>query len=106
MTCIKCGKDNDSANYKNMSNAAMCFSCNYWHDALLESNKLIINGCIYFDCGWADKSQGFLGFGGRVFTYRKLDSDEVVVTNNLWNGSKIPEIWRIPDNAEFIQSKT
>jgi hypothetical protein len=101
MICTKCKQVNDSANYKNMSNPDMCFLCNYWHDALAQPDKLIINGCIYFDCGWSNS--GCLGFGGRKFTYRKLTPDSLpITTNNLWNGARIPELWHMPDNAEFI----
>lgn len=98
--CTKCGELNDSANYTNIVNIEYCFNCNYWNAALFGNDFIVMNGVYYVDAGWKEK--GLLGFGGRVFKYRKLGSDEIITTNNMWNGSKIPEVWAVPDNAEMV----
>jgi hypothetical protein len=46
-----------------------------------------------------------MGFGGKVFHIKFLDSDMVMKVNNLWTQGKIPEYFRkaLPDNAVFIE---
>lgn len=100
MNCTKCGELNDSDKYYAMENPDYCFNCNYWNAHLASEGYLVIHGLYYIDEGWKEK--GTLGLGGRVFKYRKLGSDEIITTNNMWNGSKIPEVWAIPDNAELV----
>lgn len=66
-------------------------------------NKVIVGKRIYFDCGiQKGGSSIFLGFGGREFTYKRNDSEEVVTTNNMWNGSEIPSTHYEGDNAVFL----
>lgn len=47
----------------------------------------------------------FKGHGGRLFTWRMLDTGEVRSSRNLWSQGEIPErFWdRLPDNAEWVR---
>lgn len=67
---------------------------------------LVIDGCIYTDAGYRpNEKSSFLGYGGRRFKYKRFDSDEEVLTNNLWNGTALSELIMkfMPDNAEWIK---
>ena len=46
----------------------------------------------------------FRGYGGRGIKI-KLQTGEIIVTNNLWHNGKVPKEFRdrLPDNAEFIK---
>ncbi len=46
-----------------------------------------------------------LDYGGRKFKYKRYDSDEPVLTNNMWNGTELPEYFLdcMPDNAEWVK---
>lgn len=82
-----------------------------YHVLLLDSynrnskSTLIINSCMYSDGGYSNEPDRFLGYGGRKFKYKRYDSDEEVLTNNLWNGTELPEYLLdfMPDNAEWIK---
>ena len=52
----------------------------------------------------APSRKSFLGHGGRVWRIEYLDSDQTVVTNNLWHAGEIPERFqeRFPVNARLI----
>ncbi len=52
----------------------------------------------------AEGKKGFLGHGGRVWRIEYVDSDKVVVTNNLWHSGEIPERFqeRFPVNARLM----
>lgn len=94
-----------------MIDRQLCFNCNYWEGKAEElrtttdPRRLIIGHNIYMDAGYSKGASAYLGFGGREFRYRRVGSDEVILTNNLWSGSVLPpEYWaEFPDNAEFIR---
>ena len=96
-----------------MNEHGICFSCNYWRERVEELQRpdrpkkmLIIDHHIYMDAGRrADDDKSLLGFGGREFKYRRFDTGEEIITNNLWSGSRMPaKYWeQVPDNAEFIR---
>ena len=93
-----------------MIDRQLCFHCNYWEEMANElrtatdPRRLIINHRIYLDAGYSKDARTFLGFGGREFRYRRVGSDEVILTNNLWSGATLPpEYWaEFPDTAEFV----
>lgn len=94
-----------------MIDRKLCFHCNYWeemaNDLRNDSNprRLIINHHIYLDAGRSRGNPTHLGFGGREFSYRRVGSGEVISTNNLWSGARLPpEYWaEFPDTAEFVK---
>ena len=95
-----------------MIDRQLCFHCNYWENKAEElrananPRRIIIDHNIYMDAGYNKKdTRGYLGFGGREFRYRRVGSDEVILTNNLWSGGVLPpEYWpEFPDNAEFVK---
>lgn len=67
-----------------------------------KSNMVIINGCMYIDNGYKPHEKSiFLGYAGRKFKYKKIDSGEEVLTNDMWNGTKLSDliVEFMPDNA-------
>ena len=83
----------------------MCFTCAFWSAQVDRKDESIrIAGVQYTDGGWRKGNPNFNGYGGRVFRYRFLDSEEIHETNNLWHqGEVIPRfVTRLPDNAYFI----
>ena len=93
-----------------MIDRQLCFHCNYWEEMANElranenPRRIIIGHHIYMDAGYSKDARGLLGFGGHEFRYRRVGSDEVVLTNNLWSGDVLPpEHWaEFPDTAEFV----
>lgn len=72
----------------------------------LIGKPLIINGRYYVDGGNKPNSEKkYLGFGGRKYKYRRFNSDKIIESNNLWNGTVIEDDIRkfIPDNAEWVK---
>lgn len=94
-----------------MIDRQLCFHCNYWENKAEElrtttdPRRLIIDHYIYMDAGYSKDARSLLGFGGREFRYRRVGSDEVILTNNLWAGSVLPpEYWaEFTDTAEFVK---
>lgn len=107
--CLICAKEGcNDANHYVLTNQNICFNCHYWQGIVADKNRLlIIDGSVYSDSGWSNDNNKYLGFGGRIFNYRRLPGGQPVKTNNLWNGTPIPEIWRdlLPDNAEWTDRK-
>lgn len=71
-----------------------------------DKSTLVINSCMYSDAGYDPHSKSaYLGYGGRKFKYKRYDSDEPVLTNNMWNGTELPEYLLdfMPDNAEWVK---
>lgn len=71
-----------------------------------DKSTLVINSCMYSDAGYdAHTKSAYLGYGGRIFKYKRYDSDELVTTNNMWNGTELPEYLLdfMPDNAEWVK---
>lgn len=93
-----------------MIDRQLCFHCNYWENKAEELHtapdprRIIVDHNIYMDVGYSRGTRAHLGFGGREFRYRRVGSDEVILTNNLWTGGSLPpEYWaEFPDNAEFV----
>lgn len=88
----------------------LCFKCNFWRkliDSKDEPNHFVIDGHHYIALPRQDsRSSRLLGYSGREFVIRRLDSDELIDTNNLWHQGEIPERFRnqLPDTAEFISA--
>lgn len=119
MKCCICGEE-IKLNYgkkakEKMTSRKMCFSCNYWQDrvdGIGNPKQIIINGLIYQNAGDKPGARqgvggvGFLGFGGRRFTWRMLETGEIQTSNDLWFNGK-PENRHfqelLKDNAEWIK---
>lgn len=81
-----------------------CFTIKFW-DGICEEKEehVVINGVCY---AIADEPlNGFLGYGGRKFKIKMLDTGEVIETNNLWCQGDVPEEYksRLPNTAEFVR---
>jgi len=123
-TCIKCGAEEkcfyNEATVTALAARQLCFSCDfYWRflndpaptpDRHHHSTAVVANGHIYTDGGNVE-NPGYdtraLGFGGHKWHFRMLDDSREWMSNNVWHGGEIPEIWRkeIPDNAEIIPAQ-
>lgn len=107
--CTHCGKwiDFGTIDWKSLVRRTACFDCNFWL-ARIEAavpNRLVIDGTTYKDAGFSyEPNRSFLGFSGREFRIRRTDTGELIHTNNLWCGGKVPDRWKVhfPDNAEFL----
>lgn len=104
--CVKCGGERSLAynNIEELKKYEMCFSCNHWReirDSLNDKKNVIIDGSSYY----IDPPKQNGGYGGREFKIKRFDSDEVVVTNNLWCKGDVPEVYKnqIPNNAKFVK---
>ena len=94
-----------------MIDRQLCFHCDYWEEvanALRTSSdpkRIIVDHNVYYDYGHSNDNTSHLGFGGREFKYRRIDSDDVVSTNNLWSGARLPcKYWdELPDTAVFVK---
>ena len=98
---------------KKMQAEQACFHCLYWLERIPRvklRSQIVINGHMYQDKGDKPNARegrtvAYLGFGGRRFTWRMLDTGEVVTSNDLWSNGKIPDRFRehFPDNAEWYK---
>lgn len=110
--CSCCGavetlQFNDNVNQK-LTTKQLCYQCNYWDEKIPNGKEknTVINGRFYFV---GNKPKGSIGngFGGRKFVIQYFDSDEIITTYDLWNGSVVPEHFRskIPNTARFISEE-
>ena len=86
----------------------VCFNCNYWlgiEKDLTNPNRFIVNGEAYFMTPDAVPGTSFVGFGGSKFNIQRLDSEEIIVSHNLWCNGTVPDHFkeRIPNNAKFLR---
>lgn len=115
MICEICGKEfdkrhySDYSDYKNICSSIECFNEKFWQEIVKEKDEhVIIKGkCYYFDKSEPIvdvNKKAFVGFGGRRFEIKMLDTGKTTTTNNLWYNGEVPEEFRdrLPDNAEFI----
>jgi hypothetical protein len=70
----------------------------FWEETL-DDAAVIVNGRCYH-IGDEDSKSYFRGFGGAPRVIEFFDG-RVVHTTNLWDNGKIPERYRVPDNAKF-----
>lgn len=106
--CRICGKaDSPTSWMKNVLRNNLCFSCTFWTNIKEEydkGDKIIIDGKAYHISD--EKSTSFFrGFGGTQFVIQRLDTNEIIITTNLWHNGKIPDRFKnqLPDNAKFIK---
>lgn len=84
----------------------ICFTCNHWREVAKtkdEPNRFFVNGTAY--TALPDSDEGFVGFGGREFKFKRFGSNEIIVSHNVWSQGDIAPEWRkdIPDNAEIVK---
>lgn len=80
----------------------------YWLQILsttYNAEGLVIIDGKYFVDNKSESDSSFLGFGGKRFKYKLLGTDEIITTNNMWNGSEIDDLVLefIPNNAEWAE---
>lgn len=108
--CSKCGGEVTLTycNNQQLIDHKMCFSCNHFRE---QAEKLKTNPCkfvienhvytVYPD----NPNLLFKGFGGREFKIKPFNSDNIIITHNLWSQGEIPVAWRgdLPNTAEFVK---
>lgn len=73
----------------------------------IDTSAIIIDGNIYHDGGYKIQEdtefpfKSFLGFAGKKFSI-KMNTGEVLQTNNLFCNGSLPEGSKVKDNAVFI----
>lgn len=110
MICCICGKEFEKSRYSKPFDyvcSSECFGEKLWRmreeEYLNGSPYIIINGNLYNDGGYKKNEKScYLGHSGRVFKI-KMNNGTEILTNNLWDGGKIPENHRefLCDNAVF-----
>lgn len=103
--CTSCGypQFDNTLSYNKLKEDQKCQHCDYWDTIMKAPNKIIVGKRYYHDNGYRKGSGSmFLGFGGREFKYKMNGSEEVITTNNMWNGSEIPSTHYQGDNAVFL----
>lgn len=102
-----------SAKYGGDSGRAMakhncCFTCAFWLEKVEMSpsdaaRRLIVGG-VHHMVAPEDRNDGFRGFGGYRFKFRRLGQDNVETSTNVWYQGEIPKRFRalLPDNAEWV----
>lgn len=107
--CKICGKADAEKNWIGGLTNGLCFNCSFWSGTVKAYNageRIVIDGRMYF-IGPEDKPILFKhrGYGGNKFYIKKLSTEEIITTTNLWHNGKVPEIFRdqLMDNAEFVK---
>lgn len=110
MNCKMCGKEFEKVSYlgkyENVC-STKCFNDSFWEERVQlkkENRLIIIKGEAYVDAGkTTDLYCGFNGFGGREFKI-KMNTGEIIETNNLWHNGTVPENYakQLEDNAIFL----
>jgi len=110
--CTHCGGLISTTYYKPypelLAQRKLCFTCNFWYEIkelLKDRTRVVIEGVTYKIEPDNKTNDSFKGHGGRMFKIKRFDSDEIVITKNLWCNGHVPESWKleIQDNAVFIQ---
>jgi len=110
--CKTCGHLDMTNHYttsKELEAREQCFHCSHWDDRVKEHAHqpfIVMNGFIYRDGGRQTGPTRWLGFGGAEWRI-KMNSGEIIETNNLWCGGQIPHthVALLPTNAESIKAQ-
>ena len=108
MKCMICGKEikhnhySEHSDFFGLCGDTECFNKRFWQLAL-DDKAIIIDGTCYHigkepDSRYAND----LGFDGRVFHVKMLDTKKVLITNNLRCNGKVPKECGVEDNAVFL----
>lgn len=109
MKCIVCGREIEQDEYSRNSEFSRlcrnpeCFTRCFWK-ATLSDNPIIIDGvCYHIGIEPKDLRYAYdLGFGGRCFHIKMLDTGKVITTHNLKCNGEIPKEYARKDNAVFL----
>ena len=103
--CPVCGKKSTHPMFANGCCSNECHHIDFWRNAL-DDEAIIIDGHCYHvgeEPEDVSKYNGFLGFSGQEFKIRKFDSDDIIITHNLWHQGEIPKKFNKQDNAQFVK---
>ena len=107
MKCMICGKEVKKDYYKGSEFSGLCgdekcFSKRFWQLVLDDSAVIINNTCYHVGKEADSRYTNDLGFGGRIFHIKILDTGDVITTNNLRSNGKVPKEYGVKDNAVFL----
>lgn len=117
VTCSECGEDDEvscfQAKTRQLVARSLCFNCDYWHGIIASVRAddgkrslprvAVVGGRFYVVKPMSTARADLRGFGGMHKRIRWHDGLEAE-SNDLWNGSDIPERFRdrLADTAEFL----
>lgn len=120
--CVDCDKIDRSCLISEVTRKlvalSLCHECNYWHDIIDSVNAdaaktslprgAVVDGRVYVVKPMSQQPAQLRGFGGMHKRVRWLDGSLDVESNDMWNGSVVPERYRelLPDTAEFVSVTT
>jgi len=108
--CKKCGGLISARNYdsKKVIEKNICSHCNFWDEKIIKSKtdkKVIICNGTYYTIGPETNDRNkFRGHCGRLFVFKRLDTDEIIKSTNVWCGGNIPDHYLedLKDNAILL----
>lgn len=109
MKCMICGKEvkhnhySEHSDFFGLCGDTECFNKRFWQLALDDKAVIVDGTCYHVGKKQTDsRYTNDLGFGGRVFHIKMLDTGKVITTNNLRCNGKIPKEYEVEDNAVFL----
>lgn len=109
MKCMICGKEvkhnyySKNSKFYGLCGDSKCFIERFWQ-VTLDDKAVIINGtCYHVGEEPKDLKNTYeLGFEGRCFHIKMIDTGDVITTNNLRCNGKVPKEYAVEDNAVFL----
>lgn len=87
----------------------LCFNCDFWVQRffrhITDPDSMIVEGQAYVAYPFNTSSRSTMrGYGGRVFTFKRLSDGSTFESNDVWHQGVIPEWIRcvMPDNAMMV----
>lgn len=109
MKCMICGKEvkhnyySKNSEFYGLCGNSKCFIKRFWQ-VTLDDKAVIINGtCYHVGEELKDLKNAYgLGFDGRCFHIKMLDTENTIITHNLRCNGEVPKEYAVKDNAVFL----
>ncbi len=97
-------KFSDCGTRRVMIEKNVCHTCAFWYEKITLKDRYLRVNHVSYHVSPEDAPSLFRGFGGAKFKFRRLDTNEVIVSTNVWCQGDIPPRFRdrLPDNAEQL----